>query len=284
MRISISSNLNRSALDYAEEIIRGAFNKTDSSFRESQIGKSMKGIGLCHGHTAKFIRESRFSPDTYLMLMGSSISVDHSIVLDDNGILYDRDADKFEYLNNNEVKYTHKKDPYKVLGVFNIGKLLGPYMNNGTYIQVEPDNISTGTIYSLLAKAKIPISERKKDLHCTLMYSPTKDYIDFVGEKRYVPDINKEYRATITGVTVLGDAPILSLVLLLNCPELDKAHSKMKAAGLKHTFPDLLQHITVASGPELKMREYQKQLQATIAATPSTIRLIKESASALKPT
>lgn len=278
---------------FAEEIVRGAFNKTDSPFRESEIYRSMRGDkeGLCHGHTALMLRKAKFNPNLYIVLMGGPTGlVAHSALADDRGIKYDRDKKYLVSQENNEVTYIYppnNKGPvgkhiFTIVNTFKVQPLIGKYMNQGTYIQVEPTTVSKGILNSLMFDAGIPIVKRKKDLHSTLMYSPTKDFLEFVGERKYVPKVNTMYTADLVGVDILGDDPIKSLVIKLDCPALDQAHSKMKAAGLKHTYPELNQHITVVADDIKILQEYKVKLEAVIAQGNYTVVLTGESASALK--
>lgn len=76
--------------------------------------------------------------------------------------------------------------------------------------------------------------------HCTLMYDKTNPDID--------PGVNKNsYTAKIIGVDELGDD---SVVLLLESEEIKKRFNELIQLGFKHSFDDILLHVTIGNSKD----------------------------------
>lgn len=119
-------------------------------------------------------------------------------------------------------------------------------MSGSGYCELQVD-LNTGT---KLHKVIIPEVEEAMSglipmnkLHSTLMYDASNPDID--------PDINSTvYKARVTGVKMLGDPSSRwrSVALVLDSEAIQKRHKELLEKGFKHSYPELLIHVSIAYG------------------------------------
>lgn len=145
---AIASDLNKPPVYFATKILLGAL-RQPKGYDISNIYKSMGNVGLCHGHSAKFLHDEFKRQDPKLRefkicILGSPNEdyTVHSIILDENNKkVFDRDDDeellrtttinqstKFLYASLIDIKSKgiELKNPMslRVLGIFKVGDLI----------------------------------------------------------------------------------------------------------------------------------------------------------------
>lgn len=85
----------------------------------------------------------------------------------------------------------------------------------------------------------IPVNK----LHATIMY-------DVRDPNIFPSKSDKVYKAKLVGIKTLGEpgGKYFSAALLLECPEVHQRHSKLLGEGFKHSYDELLLHVSVSYG------------------------------------
>lgn len=119
---------------------------------------------------------------------------------------------------------------------------------DGIYIWLTPDELSTLNIMRLLQKAPFK-TVNSTDLHCTVLYC--------TNDENTLPNaldtpVDARYEANIVRVDTWQDHKGRTvLVLALDSPELTDLHDSIVAQGFEHGYPDYNPHITIATKVEL---------------------------------
>lgn len=99
-------------------------------------------------------------------------------------------------------------------------------------------------MYKALELAGMEDLQPANKYHCTLMYDESNPNLD--------PNVpaGAGYKARVTGVDTLGEGEWQGLVIKLECRELQDRFKALQARGYKHSYPDLLLHISVKYKPK----------------------------------
>ena len=109
----------------------------------------------------------------------------------------------------------------------------------GTYAAVKPVGGTVGLLAQWMQHSGIPAAnlEAIEDLHVTLLYSRKPVRVVCTGQ---------EFHATPAGWDLFKNKDgSVSLVLLLDSPELVRRHSELMALGATYDYPSYKPHLTV---------------------------------------
>lgn len=136
------------------------------------------------------------------------------------------------------------------------------------YCELQVDLSSGVKIYKAIGEFadQCPGLVAINKLHATIMY-------DVSNPLAQPPKSDKLYKAKIKGVTTLGEPgnKWYAAVLLLDCPGVIERHEQLVKSGYKHSYPDLLLHVSLCYGestaifaPELEQLFKDGKLPETI--------------------
>ena len=114
-------------------------------------------------------------------------------------------------------------------------------MTAGTYASVKVLDHSAERIREFVKKHRLPRSfEDRQPLHATLIWS-RRECPDMV------PDIDRNYFATVEGYTVFFSEGKQRLVMLLKSPQLVERHKQlMREHNATYDYPEYHPHVTIA--------------------------------------
>lgn len=117
------------------------------------------------------------------------------------------------------------------------------------YVDCTLSKKDTAELIDLLLSSGCSV-EDKHDYHATIIYDPRKEAI-----KAPVAtfESGKEIKAHVIGFQLMGDG---SPALLLNSREMYVEHMRLKEAGLQHSYPDFLPHLSI--GYDVDQYEIEK--------------------------
>lgn len=106
------------------------------------------------------------------------------------------------------------------------------------YCSLKLDTAQAKEIHKIMKVAGIECLA-PSELHCTLMYDESDPNIKILKN-------SSTYNATVKGVKMLGDA----IAIVMDSPGIKKRHKELKNAGYKHSFPELLIHMSLNYDPK----------------------------------
>lgn len=114
----------------------------------------------------------------------------------------------------------------------------------GLYVWVDPDESSTLTIQSLIKDAPFK-TENSTEYHATVLF-----HIGSLPEDAVMPD-DYPCSATISEIVSWPDKHgTVTVVALLDSPDLQEIHADLLEQGLTHTFPEFAPHVTLGAKAE----------------------------------